>query len=1043
MASAHVPGDLLAGRYRLVREIGAGGMGTVWQAEDRDTGGAVAVKLLKDPEGAEHRRRRFLREARAAAAVRHPNVVTMHDAQIDESGAPILVMELLEGESLGARLEREGRLDLRATATLLLPVVSAVGTAHALGIVHRDLKPENVFIALGETPKVLDFGIAKLTGGAGDVAPSASLTAEGVFLGTPAYMAPEQIFGERDVDHRADVWALGLLLYQCLAGSLPTAGAHVGEILKNLLSATITPLRLKVPELPPDVTALVDGMLARDRRDRPALAEAAAVLARHTASVAPAFGPPAATPPSRDDLGEKGEGAETRDTTNEAQIMGPAGGGRSPLAQSIGADARRPRDRTGTRDSATSAAPARTGDEEVAPRSGPRGRTLAAGATLTALAAIVALGWTAARRHPAPARASILAAHESRLACPQLRARGVEGDAGWLGAAAAHVACNRARWFLGGGLERVIAPADLLDLPRQPAADFPADPFAGGGTRERAVAAAGARAAAWIDGEVTRERDAFRVELTLRTRDSAALEPALGTDARLDRAVAAAVARLAARGDLPRAAIDDDVQQWTGVRDAETGLVLEDMLSSTSTYDVDPTCAELATLRHAVGRPLAIDAPYCDAPDAQAPGLDRSSLPLLAASTLAGAAGLAPEEAKGLVAELAAARAAERSAIGRVVLARAEAAAALPASDRDTARLVLLDALRDAPDAPPVWDALGHASLDASRGTPAWVGFQRALVGWLPSDAAFWATCSSAWTKDMDERVRCGRRAHELAPANSNYTVQLGRALLDSGRTEETRALAAASIAEGPRGAALGQFLLARIDVSETKFGSALERVRGATRGLDTFDSRPWMTSYLVGMVLTLSEILGRGTEVADEWIERFVLSTPSRIERPVVQRGELSILSACVRGSPRVGLRCLDVVERMRQERAFPEWTDDETLFAEGARRALEGDSAGAVRVWRPLASRPTVRQWLLRRVFDETGEWALLEAADRELMGLTWYGGISIALPRAAHIAARRGEKAKAADLARQVLAAWGGADAVIPALDEMRTLAGTHAR
>jgi hypothetical protein len=244
-------------------------------------------------------RHRFLREARAACAVRHPNVVQVHDVLELDDGSPVMVMDLLDGESLGARLRRSGKLPLAEAARITLQVVSAVGTAHAAGIVHRDLKPDNVFLVLradGATEvKVLDFGIAKLTAVEGDAAQTAGLTATGALLGTPHYMAPEQAFGERDVDHRADVWAIGIMLNEYLSGVLPTRAENVGQILKIVTTGAIRPLEELEPSLPREITALVGRMLARERDARPGdLGEVKAVLGRHTDVSVPSFGGPVA-----------------------------------------------------------------------------------------------------------------------------------------------------------------------------------------------------------------------------------------------------------------------------------------------------------------------------------------------------------------------------------------------------------------------------------------------------------------------------------------------------------------------------------------------------------------------------------------------------------------------------------------------------------------------------------------------------------------------------------------------------------------------------
>jgi serine/threonine-protein kinase len=288
-----VAGDILAGRYRLEHLLGEGGMGVVWAAIHTVTGRPVALKLMTADATTPEARRRFLREARAAAAVRHPNIIEIYDFFDLENGSPVMVMELLAGESLANRLEREVQIPLEEAASILLQVAAAVGSAHAVGIVHRDLKPENIFLAGGsiECVKVLDFGIAKLIPSEGAAARSTNLTESGTLLGTPCYMAPEQVFGERDIDHRADIWALGIILYECLSGVLPTRADNVGQIFRIIATGTIPPLADRIADIPPEVAGLVDRMLSRERDTRPPdLREVADVLARHVGPSGPSFG---------------------------------------------------------------------------------------------------------------------------------------------------------------------------------------------------------------------------------------------------------------------------------------------------------------------------------------------------------------------------------------------------------------------------------------------------------------------------------------------------------------------------------------------------------------------------------------------------------------------------------------------------------------------------------------------------------------------------------------------------------------------------------
>ncbi|WP_437609494.1 serine/threonine-protein kinase [Sorangium sp. So ce834] len=330
MTNNLVPGALVASRYRVDRQLAEGGMGVIWAATHLASGERVALKLLR-PGATEDAstRRRLLREARVAAAVDHPSVPSIHDVLELDNGTPFLVMDLLEGESLRDRLVRESRIPLPELSRILLPVVSAVGTAHALGIVHRDLKPDNIFLlapdaaappgAPGADPgaaeescsvapapcvpdddagarvRVLDFGIAKLTAAHGETGWTSGRTGTGEMLGTPYYMSPEQILGEHDVDHRADIWSLGVILYECLTSVRPTEAANMGKVLKRILTGAIRPIGEIAPALPADVAAMIDRMLRPDRAQRPAdLREVGALLARYAGVALRPFGPPAA-----------------------------------------------------------------------------------------------------------------------------------------------------------------------------------------------------------------------------------------------------------------------------------------------------------------------------------------------------------------------------------------------------------------------------------------------------------------------------------------------------------------------------------------------------------------------------------------------------------------------------------------------------------------------------------------------------------------------------------------------------------------------------
>ncbi len=224
-------GRVLNQRYRLIRPVGQGSQASVWVAEHLALQTHVAVKLI-DPELAkkESARERFRREATAAAQLRSAHVVQILDHGIDDD-QPFIVMELLDGEDLFERLAHRSRLSLRETSKIVTQVARALIRAHAAGIVHRDLKPENVFLCPNEDDevvKVLDFGVAKVKDAA---KVTMQKTGVGTLIGTPHYMSPEQVKGIGEIDHRADLWALGVIAFQCVTGELPFDSEGVGDLL--------------------------------------------------------------------------------------------------------------------------------------------------------------------------------------------------------------------------------------------------------------------------------------------------------------------------------------------------------------------------------------------------------------------------------------------------------------------------------------------------------------------------------------------------------------------------------------------------------------------------------------------------------------------------------------------------------------------------------------------------------------------------------------------------------------------------------------------
>jgi serine/threonine protein kinase len=268
------PGDVLGERYRVIDVVGSGGMGVVYRAQNVVTNKYVALKWLQPRFSSGVGSDRLLREARAASLLKHPHIVDVYDLTKDTaSDTWVLVMELLQGETLRDYMLRSRQVKLSTFISLLLPAMGAVVAAHELGIVHRDLKPENIFLervpsANRLVPKVLDFGIAKLNEPGGR-----SLTATGTTLGTPFYMSPEQYLGEKAIDARADVYAFGTMLYEAITGRMPHAASSLPELALKVTTVDPTPVKTLCPSVPSSLARLVDWALARRREDRIATLE--------------------------------------------------------------------------------------------------------------------------------------------------------------------------------------------------------------------------------------------------------------------------------------------------------------------------------------------------------------------------------------------------------------------------------------------------------------------------------------------------------------------------------------------------------------------------------------------------------------------------------------------------------------------------------------------------------------------------------------------------------------------------------------------------
>lgn len=263
--SSHLPaGTIIAGKYELEGLLGEGGMGAVYQATNLAIGRRVAIKILNAAvANREDVRRRFELEAKAAAVISHPGIVDVLDMGHTEEGEPFIVMEHLEGATLRTMVKETRGLTPGQSIGVMVPVLEALSAAHKAGVVHRDVKPANIFICIKpQTVKLLDFGVSRF-------GESSGLTHTGTAVGTPRYMAPEQVLGESDLGPEADLYSVGAVLYSLLSGKPPHGTGADMAVLARILHDTPAPLASVTSGLPPELCALVDALLSKERSARP------------------------------------------------------------------------------------------------------------------------------------------------------------------------------------------------------------------------------------------------------------------------------------------------------------------------------------------------------------------------------------------------------------------------------------------------------------------------------------------------------------------------------------------------------------------------------------------------------------------------------------------------------------------------------------------------------------------------------------------------------------------------------------------------------
>ncbi|HZJ66461.1 MAG TPA: bifunctional serine/threonine protein kinase/MFS transporter [Kofleriaceae bacterium] len=1011
-------GTVIAGRYRIEKLLGRGGMGAVYQAVDQQTHRARAVKLMLDHKVDDRdARERFAREAGIAGRIDSPFVVDVIDTGVDaETGTPYIVMELLEGENLDKRLGRLGPQPAAEVVGQLAQVARALQRMHARGVVHRDLKPSNLFReqrdGIPARVKVLDLGVAKVLSITGDTT---------AVVGSVPYMAPEQLQG-RAVGPATDLYALGLIAFTLLTGS-PYWVTNPDEpsiaLAMKILDGTREAASARARTLGVDLPAAFDAWFARATARQPS--RRFRTSGEAIQALAEALGVEA---PWSEDLAEPEPPAP-----DSAPDAATSDGAPVPVTQEA--------TRSASREALALAATVGFGPTAVDPPA-PRWRArwwvgaLAVGAIGLAL-------WP--RPRPSPLREP-----GSVLACPVLDVDGDVAQWGWLGAAAGSLACERARVLLGGKSSRTRVPAELLDLrDEQP---FDADPYGHRDVRERSLVAA-RRGDAHLDGRVLRLgsgafNEGFRVELVLRSPDTAEIGRGAGTGTALYEAVRAAMDGLASTDAVPRAqTLDPVVADYSRASDVATMLHLLDwtLAIANNAGGVEAECAwfehgdvatDLASLvRYICAYMGGQPEPTITLPTAATPGA-RTARARAAFIALGGGDPVAAAELRRLYD-------AEASPWGKSVIA-ATLSCLLQDSARDEAQTWAWRAVREPKNptgewcAP--WDQLMSVSDDTSREDAVTIGW-RVWVPW--QSYAWWFAARN--TKDAARALEYAKRAYTLAPLDTNVAGELGSRLLQHRQGAGVPSIAA-RFAESPQPVRkmLSMLLTMRFDASEARFGKALTLASEAMR-VRNGDTGWTLAQRLENAwrAVEIANVLGRASEIADLAVPLFVDPDPTVLDWRSLDTARF-ITAICAYASPPVAKRCFSRLDAL-QSPLTP-------AYAAGARLFAAGDLRDAARAWQPLVRDASEEVDLLAdamiQAFTATGALGYdlaIEIEARTRKNAALFDGANMAMARVAeamHARGRPGDEVEAKRLASVVLVAWRHADTEVPILERMRQLA-----
>ncbi len=816
------------GRYEILNRLGAGAMGTVYAANDPALDRKIALKLIRAKVAGPELEERLLREAKAMARLSHPDVIAVYDAGRDGDRL-FIAMELVEGGTLREWLA-ERRRSWREILAVYLHAGRGLAQAHALGLIHRDFKPDNVLVGNDGRVRVTDFGLARSVEH-GDEAPPVEVDRIRIAFDRTS-PAPLTRTG-------ALVGTPAYMAPEQFAGGAADARSDVYAFCVALYEALYGDRPFGGVTLGEHRAEKVRGALRTSASDRAVPARLRRVLA----------------------VGLRPK-PEQRYATMEEALAALGRAGRWPLPASWGA------------------------------------RTWVLAGSV-ALAVVSGGEWLATRRLSAraPDRApdsvaaavAALASAEGKLACPIFQVRGADDVAVPMGAAAAALACARLAWELGGRSERVLLPAALLDLPREPS-DEMQDPYVSAEQRARTIEVGRARAAAYLDGSVVYERNAWTVEIQVKARDGREIVRASAADDSFLHTMRRALDSLWS-APLVRRGPDPDVAQWVGASTADVGLILSDLVLD-STAGCDRLAADAGMSRDTLlyvqkvcekfGAPVALDGGV--------PSLDESSPEALVTSLHAVAAWEIPvpvDRERTLAAKLDSLRGSEPSSFGRARLAYTAGLAWTLANDRERAQSSLRLSLRDDPTYDQAWELVEGA---AGGGTPLAASTSAVARAWLPYESRLVPKADSWRGDELDARLRDAHLAYLLEPRLVE-ALHLGRALAEAGRPDDARAVAATPLDDPATGKWLAEDILGLIDLHDAKLARAIPHLEEG--------GNPSMIDLLV-----VADVAGRAEEVSTRWARRFLARSDA--DADMTARGYHAPMFLCMHARGALATECL-----------------------------------------------------------------------------------------------------------------------------------------